>query len=102
MIRKRANPSGITLTEEDAAVAKGMLARGDRQHDIAAWFGVNGGRIADLATGAKFSWVEPAPAGELPPSGPYLNGRAAHTAVAALAETRAALASLERQVRNRT
>ena len=44
MTRKRANPSGISLTEEDAAIAKGMLARGDRQHDVAAWFGVNGGR----------------------------------------------------------
>ena len=101
MTRKRANPSGISLTEEDAAVAKGMLARGDRQHDVAAWFGVNGGRIADLATGAKFSWVEPSPAEELPPPGPYLNGRAAYAAVSALAEARAALTSLERQIRSR-
>jgi len=101
MTRKRANPSGITLTEDDAAIAKGMLARGDRQHDVAAWFGVNGGRIADLATGAKFPWVEAAPANELPPPGPYLNGRAAHAAVSALAEARAALATAERQIRTR-
>ena len=101
MTRKRANPSGISLTEEDAAIAKGMLARGDRQHDVAAWFGVNGGRIADIATGTKFSWVEAAPSDELPPPGPYLNGRAAHAAVTALAEARSALAAAERQIRTR-
>jgi hypothetical protein len=28
-----------------------MLARGDRQHDIASYFGVNGGRIGEIATG---------------------------------------------------
>ena len=44
----RATASGISLTETDAALVKGMLRRGDRQHDIAAWFGVNGGRIARL------------------------------------------------------
>ena len=49
----RAKPSGIHLTDQDAAIVKGMLARGDRQHDIAAWFGVNGGepcwvRTSDL------------------------------------------------------
>ena len=99
--RKRANPSGVSLSEEDAAVAKGMLARGDRQHDVAAWFGVNGGRIADIATGVKFSWAAVAPSDELPPPGPYLNGRAAHAALAALAEARAALAMTERQIRTR-
>jgi hypothetical protein len=99
MTRKRANPSGISLTDSDAAIAKGMLARGDRQHDVAAWFGVNGGRIADIATGAKFSWVAPALTNELPPPGPYLNGRAAHAAVIALAGARAALAMAERQIR---
>jgi hypothetical protein len=30
-----------------------MLARGDRQHDIALYFGVNGGRIGEIATGDK-------------------------------------------------
>ena len=48
-----APPSGNRLDEDDAAVVKGMLARGDRQHDIAAWFGVNGGRIGEISTGAK-------------------------------------------------
>ncbi|MDJ0627611.1 MAG: hypothetical protein QNJ44_05080 [Rhodobacter sp.] len=71
----RAEPSGIRLDESDAAIVKGMLARGDRQHDIAAWFGVNGGRIAEISTGAKFADVEPADMADLPPRGPYLSGR---------------------------
>src|SRR5947209_6399358 len=45
---RRARPSGRRLTETDAAVVKGMAERGDRHHDIAAWFGVNQGRIAEV------------------------------------------------------
>lgn len=71
----RAPPSGIRLNEDDAAIVKGMIDRGDRQHDIAAWFGVNGGRIAEISTGAKFKDVQPANASILPPPGPYLSGR---------------------------
>ena len=71
----KASPSGIRLDEEDAAIVKGMLARGDRQHDIAAWFGVNGGRIGEISTGAKFAEVKPADLACLPPRGPYLSGR---------------------------
>jgi hypothetical protein len=37
-------------------------------------FGVNGGRIAEIATSFTFEWVEPA-TGELPPPGPYPRGR---------------------------
>lgn len=70
----KAPPSGIRLDEDDAAIVKGMLLRGDRQHDIAAWFGVNGGRIAEISTGAKFAEVEAAHQ-DLPPPGPYLSGR---------------------------
>jgi hypothetical protein len=51
-----------------------MLARGDRQHDIAAWFGVNAGRIAEIACG-KFATMSAVPQGMLPPTGPYLSGR---------------------------
>jgi len=64
--RQRAKPSGRTLTEADAAIIKGMLMRGDRQHDIAALFGVNGGRIAEIATGKKFAGVPAASASALP------------------------------------
>jgi len=69
-----APPSGIRLDEDDAAIVKGMLARGDRQHDIAAWFGVNGGRVGEISTGAKFAEVKAAHQ-DLPPPGPYLSGR---------------------------
>lgn len=86
----RAHKSGVVLNEADAAVAKGMLARGDRQHDVAAWFGVNGGRIAEIATGYTFHWVEPA-TGDLPPPGPYPRGRDAVAALEALAVAEHAL-----------
>lgn len=32
---------------------KGMLARGDNQSDIAAWFGINSGRVAEINTGER-------------------------------------------------
>ena len=47
------------LTAQDAAVAEGMLARGDRQHDVAAHFGINAGRIAEISTREKFADVKP-------------------------------------------
>lgn len=95
---KRAEPSGIILKPADAAIVKGMLVRGDRQHDIAAWFGVNGGRIAEIATGARYRWVPPAGEDELPPRGPYPGGRVALEAMAALAAAKAALASAEAMI----
>ena len=55
----RAINSGISLNEKDAGIVKGMLERGDRQHDIASWFGVNGGRIAEISVGKKFSYILP-------------------------------------------
>ena len=60
------------LTNEQAALIKGMLARGDKQHDVAALHGVNAGRIAEIATGRTFFDVKAAPPGMLPPvsSGP--------------------------------
>ena len=95
---KRAEPSGIILTTNDAAIAKGMLARGDRQHDIAAWFGVNGGRIAEIATGYRFPLVPPADPEDLPPPGPYPAGRVAVGAIAALSAAKAALAAAEAMI----
>jgi hypothetical protein len=90
----RAKPSGNTLTARDASLIKAMLARGDRQHDIAAWFGVNGGRISDVATGKLFSWAKPATS-DLPLAGPYLNARQVSEAQAALDQALAALAQAE-------
>lgn len=95
----RASNSGIRLTESDAALVKAMLARGDRQHDIAAWFGVNGGRIAEIAMGRRFGAVAPADRANLPPRGPYPSGRDATIALNALVAARQALASAETIVR---
>lgn len=83
----RAPKSGIMLVVPDVAVIKGMLARGDRQHDVAAFFGVNGGRIAEIATGQKYGWVKPALSADLPPPGPIC-GR---DALAALRAAKAVL-----------
>jgi hypothetical protein len=69
---RRADPSGVSLNEHDAAIVKGMLMRGDRQHDIAAYFGVNGGRIGEISTGLRFRSVHPAELVDLPKPGPYL------------------------------
>ena len=97
----RAAASGIRLSSGDASVVKAMLARGDRQHDIAAWFGVNGGRIADIATGKTHSRV-PVATQSVPPPGPYLAGREAHAAMFALEEAgrtiNAALALIRERV----
>ena len=95
----RAKASGIVLTADDAAIAKGMLIRGDRQHDIAAWFGVNPGRIAEIATGFRFTPVEPIQAEELPRPGPYPAGKAAVAAISALAAAKSALANAESMMR---
>lgn len=96
---RRAKPSGVHLTNADAAVIKGMRLRGDRQHDIASWFGVNPGRIAEVLNGHTFSDVLPATGEALPPVGPYLSGRAAVEAVQALVEAKAALAHAEEKIR---
>ena len=98
----RAQSSGIVLTRADAAVVKGMLARGDRQHDIAAYFGVNGGRIAEIATGTKFTAVLPVPEVFLPPAGPYLSGRHTRDVLDALSSVRKALAAAESMIRRQT
>jgi hypothetical protein len=67
--------SGIILTNKSASIVLGMVARGDRDHDIAAWFGVNQGRIAEVKAG-EFGGLTAAPPNELPPKGPPgLKGR---------------------------
>lgn len=67
---RSASSTARSLTYSDAAIVKGMLQRGDRQHDIAAWFGVNAGRVAEVAKGKRFSEV--VAAGDLPPQRPYV------------------------------
>lgn len=86
----RSSASGYSLTKSDVKVVLGMAARGDRNHDIAAWFGVNQGRVAEAKAG-EYGTLEAAPANELPPQGaPGVKGRrlrtAAERAVEALGE----------------
>lgn len=57
------------LTREDVRIVLGMQKRGDREHDIAAWFGVNQDRVAEAKEG-KFGNVGAAQSRELPPKGP--------------------------------
>jgi hypothetical protein len=77
----RAKASGHNLTNRDASIVLGMEARGDRDHDIAAWFGVNQGRIADVNAG-KYGSIGAAPNNELPPKGPPgVKGRRLRTSV---------------------
>jgi hypothetical protein len=64
------------MTTEQAAIAKGLLARGEKQHDIAAFLGVNGGRIAEIKTGVKFADVKPAVKKDLPTSADMASGHA--------------------------
>jgi hypothetical protein len=42
-----------------------MVTRGDRHHDIAAWFGVNQGRIAEVNSGELHPTAPVASASEL-------------------------------------
>lgn len=74
---RRAEPSGLELTPSDAALIRGMINRGDRHHDIAAFFGVNQGRIAEIKGGTRFARVPAAAKDELPPRGPYMTPKAA-------------------------
>lgn len=89
----------MSLNMREIAIVKGMLERGDRQHDIAAYFGVNAGRIAEVKTGARGSEVAASHPSLLPPPGPYLAGRSALHARDALLAIReqidAALAQIE-------
>lgn len=61
----------MALSDWDISLVKGMLARGDRQSDIAAWFGCNSGRVAEINTGQRGAERPTAAAHVLPPPGPY-------------------------------
>jgi hypothetical protein len=65
----RGNTSGLSLSNRDVSIVLAMVQRGDREHDIAAWFGVNQGRIAEAKAGSHGT-IQPASADDLPPSGP--------------------------------
>lgn len=64
----------MTLTNRDASVILAMIARGDKHHDVAAWFGENQARVDDVKKGLYTTTVIPAE--DLPPKGPPgLKGR---------------------------
>lgn len=67
----------MALTSPEIAIVKGMLARGDAQHHIAAYFGVNSARINDIKQGTNGATIAAAPTFELPQPGPYMAGRSA-------------------------
>lgn len=76
--------SGYTLMQKDAEVVLGQVARGDREHDIAAWFGVNQGRIAEVKKGDGWGSLTAASADRLPPRGaPGIKGRRLRDAIGA-------------------
>ncbi|MGT2441229.1 hypothetical protein ACU4I5_00085 [Ensifer adhaerens] len=76
-MKARARPSGLSISAKDAALIRGMIARGDRHHDIAAFFGLNQGRIAEINDLSRFPDVPAADPAELPPRGPYLTPKMA-------------------------
>jgi hypothetical protein len=100
--KARAIFSGVVrmkITAEDAAVVKGMIARGDKQQWIIAWFGgwLNPGRISEIHTGRAgtigetFKDVPPASREKLPPIGPYIMGRDIDQALLILGPIKAAI-----------
>ncbi|MFW8636739.1 hypothetical protein [Cribrihabitans pelagius] len=58
----------MALTNREAQIVLGMLARGDKHHDIAAWFGENQARVAEVIEGSHGS-LSAAPEAELFPKG---------------------------------
>jgi len=72
------------LDDHEISIIKGMLKRGDRQSDIAAYFGCNGGRVAEINRGQRGADVRTATEG-LPRPGPYhVSVRAYDVAIDAL------------------
>jgi hypothetical protein len=65
----RATKSWISVKSGDVPIIIGMIGRGDRHHDIAAWFGLNQGRIKDTQDG-KYGPPQTSANVHLPPKGP--------------------------------
>ena len=56
----------MSLTNEEASIILGMVARGDNKHDIAAWFGVNQARVKEVEDGTYGSLTAAPPEKLLP------------------------------------
>ncbi|MFU0506692.1 sigma factor-like helix-turn-helix DNA-binding protein [Pseudaminobacter sp. NGMCC 1.201702] len=48
------------VSEEMAAIIKALLAHGMTQHDIAARFGINQGRVSEINKGKRHPGILPA------------------------------------------
>jgi hypothetical protein len=59
----------MSLTRKEASIVMGMLSRGDKNQDIAAWFGENPARIVEIAKGETYGNVPAAARNKLPPRG---------------------------------
>lgn len=64
----KASSSGLSVNPTDVPIILAMVARGDRRHDVAAWFGLNQGRIKEVEDG-NYGNAPLALALQLPPSG---------------------------------
>src|ERR1700686_4857424 len=64
----KARRSGITVTPQMVPLILAMSERGDRRHDIGAWFGLNQGRIREVERG-DHGLPPLAPTSQLPASG---------------------------------
>ena len=76
------------VSVSDVPAIKGMLRRGDDQQSIGYYFGINGGRIAEINRMHKFGEIKPLPENRLPPPGPYPTGREAMLMMAELVNIR--------------
>lgn len=77
----------MSLTSNDGKKIVGMAARGDKHHDIAAYFGENQARVAEVLSGQMFGALSAAPSDELPPKGaPGVKGRRLRAGVKAAIE----------------
>ncbi|MGL4312240.1 MAG: hypothetical protein ACRCSU_17295 [Paracoccaceae bacterium] len=65
----------MSLTNREAQIVLGMIARGDKQHDIAAWFGENQARIAEVEKGSHGSLAAAAKEDLFPRGAPGPKGR---------------------------
>lgn len=91
----------MPFSNSEIAIVKGMIARGDKQSDIAAYFGVNGGRISEVNTEKYGSDVKAGSQDQLPPPGPYFaSGRSTIRATETLTALRDLIDQTLEEMRN--